>query len=278
MRWQNNWADYGGSDMYVVNLGGQYHDDVRSTLSHLTSREYADLSCHLVLPRPGDQAGLQELRRGLCHPLQGLSHHLRLGARYVPLFLFSRTTVAKLTLYDLGNEPRCGADSIRNLPESPDGCSPELLTEWITEMSAFVKELDPNHMVTWGGEGAFNRESDDWAYNGSDGGDFDHEITIDTIDFGVFHSYPDVSPFSFTPNTPEQIADEYCSGGQRLSPGPTSGFATTPSPPAPPASPSSTRSTAGSPTRPASSTSAPSPTSPVSRPLVAGRPSPSRRR
>lgn len=24
----NNWADYGGSDVYVVNLGGQYHDDV----------------------------------------------------------------------------------------------------------------------------------------------------------------------------------------------------------------------------------------------------------
>ncbi|MBE3048816.1 hypothetical protein IMZ48_41225 [Candidatus Bathyarchaeota archaeon] len=24
----NNWADYGGMDMYTVNLGGQYHDDV----------------------------------------------------------------------------------------------------------------------------------------------------------------------------------------------------------------------------------------------------------
>jgi hypothetical protein len=27
--------------------------------------------------------------------------------------------------------------------------------------------------------------------DGSDGGDFDHEIALDTIDFGVFHSYPD---------------------------------------------------------------------------------------
>lgn len=24
----NNWADYGGMDMYTVNLGGRYHDDV----------------------------------------------------------------------------------------------------------------------------------------------------------------------------------------------------------------------------------------------------------
>jgi hypothetical protein len=31
-KWQNNWADYGGSDVYVVNLGGQYHDDVRLPL------------------------------------------------------------------------------------------------------------------------------------------------------------------------------------------------------------------------------------------------------
>lgn len=24
----NNWADYGGMDVYTVNLGGTYHDDV----------------------------------------------------------------------------------------------------------------------------------------------------------------------------------------------------------------------------------------------------------
>ena len=29
----NNWADYGGMDMYTVNLGGRYHDDVRYPLS-----------------------------------------------------------------------------------------------------------------------------------------------------------------------------------------------------------------------------------------------------
>lgn len=27
----NNWADYGGMDVYTVNLGGKYHDDVSST-------------------------------------------------------------------------------------------------------------------------------------------------------------------------------------------------------------------------------------------------------
>jgi mannan endo-1,4-beta-mannosidase len=58
-------------------------------------------------------------------------------------------------------------------------------------MSVYIKSLDPRHLVTWGGEGGFNVESDDWAYNGADGGDFDHELSLDSIDFGVFHSYPD---------------------------------------------------------------------------------------
>ena len=93
--------------------------------------------------------------------------------------------------WELANEPRCGADGTRNLPRSPQGCNPDVLTAWIDEMSAFVKSIDPNHMVTWGGEGTFNRESDDWTYNGSDGGDFDAELALSNIDFGVFHSYPD---------------------------------------------------------------------------------------
>jgi mannan endo-1,4-beta-mannosidase len=93
--------------------------------------------------------------------------------------------------WELANEPRCGADGVRNLPRSTAGCTPELLTSWIDEMSTYIKRLDRNHLVTWGGEGGFNYESDDWAYNGSDGGDFEEELRLKNVDFGVFHSYPD---------------------------------------------------------------------------------------
>lgn len=92
--------------------------------------------------------------------------------------------------WELANEPRCGADGVRNLPVSGN-CTVDTLTAWVDEMSTFVKSLDPNHLVTWGGEGGFNRESDDWAYNGSDGGDFDANLALPNIDFGVFHTYPD---------------------------------------------------------------------------------------
>jgi mannan endo-1,4-beta-mannosidase len=111
--------------------------------------------------------------------------------RYVKEMVTRYKDSPAIMAWELGNEPRCGADGVRNLPRSADGCDPDVMTAWIDEMSAYVKSLDGNHLVTWGGEGGFNVESDDWAYNGADGGDFDAEIALPNIDFGVFHSYPD---------------------------------------------------------------------------------------
>lgn len=93
--------------------------------------------------------------------------------------------------WELANEPRCGADGVRNLPRS-DNCKPELLTSWIDEMSTYIKSIDPNHLVTWGGEGGFNYQNvTDGFYTGYDGGDFEAELGLKGIDFGTFHSYPD---------------------------------------------------------------------------------------
>ncbi|RDW76884.1 glycoside hydrolase 5 family protein [Aspergillus mulundensis] len=146
----NNWADYGGMDVYTVNLGGRYHDDFYR------------------LPR---------IKKAF--------------KRYVKEMVTRYRDSPVIMAWELANEPRCGADGVRNLPRSEDGCNPELLTSWIDEMSTFIKRLDPHHLVTWGGEGGFNYDSDDWAYNGSDGGDFEEELKLKHIDFGVFHSYPD---------------------------------------------------------------------------------------
>ncbi|KAL2141976.1 hypothetical protein VTI28DRAFT_1758 [Corynascus sepedonium] len=145
----NNWADYGGMDVYTVNLGGQSHDDF------------------YTVPKIKDAF-----------------------KRYVKEIVTRYKDSPTIFAWELANEPRCGADGVRNLPRS-DNCTPDVLSSWISEMSTYIKSIDPNHLVTWGGEGGFNGDSDDWAYNGSDGGDFDHELSLDTIDFGVFHSYPD---------------------------------------------------------------------------------------
>ncbi|TDZ18309.1 putative mannan endo-1,4-beta-mannosidase C [Colletotrichum orbiculare MAFF 240422] len=145
----NNWADYGGMDVYTVNLGGKYHDDFYH------------------VPKIKDAF-----------------------KRYVKEMVTRYKDSPAIMAWELANEPRCGADGVRNLPRSGD-CTPARLGAWIEEMSAYVKSLDGHHLVTWGGEGGFNVESDDWAYNGADGSDFDHELALPDVDFGVFHSYPD---------------------------------------------------------------------------------------
>ncbi|KAK4139911.1 hyperthermostable beta-1,4-mannanase [Dichotomopilus funicola] len=167
----NNWADYGGMDVYTVNLGGKYHDDFYR------------------VPKIKDAF-----------------------KRYVKALVTRYKDSPAVFAWELSNEPRCGADAVRNLPAS-DNCSPEVLSAWIAEISAYIKSLDNNHLVTWGGEGGFNRDSDDSFYNGSDGGDFDHELTIDTIDFGVFHSYPDW--WSKTVEWTDQWVRDHASAGRK---------------------------------------------------------------
>ncbi|KAK0706188.1 glycoside hydrolase superfamily [Lasiosphaeria miniovina] len=148
----NNWADYGGMDVYTVNLGGKYHDDF------------------YTVPKIKDAF-----------------------KRYVKAMVTRYKDSPAIFAWELANEPRCGADGTRNLPRSASGCDSAVLGAWIAEMSAYIKSLDANHLVTWGGEGEFNLAggSADWAYSGKDGGDFDREIALASIDFGVFHSYPD---------------------------------------------------------------------------------------
>ncbi|KAI4664164.1 uncharacterized protein J4E79_003666 [Alternaria viburni] len=145
----NNWADYGGMDVYTTNLGYKYHDD----FYHVPAIKKA-------------------------------------YKKYVKEIVKRYAKSSAIMAWELANEPRCGADGVRNLPRS-ENCTPDMITEWIDEMSTYVKSLDKDHLVTWGGEGGFNRPSDDGFYNGYDGGDYDKELALKNIDFGTFHTYPD---------------------------------------------------------------------------------------
>lgn len=203
----NNWADYGGMDVYTVNNGGRYHDDFYT--------------------QPRIKAAFK---------------------KYVKAMVTRYRDSPAIMGWELANEPRCGADGTRNLPRS-ENCTTETLTRWIDEMSTYVKSLDANHLVTWGGEGGFNRQSDDGFYNGWDGGDFDKELRLRNVDFGTLHLYPDVS---FSPSTlcsarPKwiELTMSWNSGGQRASSGPTNGSAIMPPRAVPPRSPLCSRSTGG---------------------------------
>ena len=81
--------------------------------------------------------------------------------------------------WELGNETR-----------SID--APANLLNWIGELSQFVKQTDPNHLVGIGDDGFLRRaQSPDWTYNGSQGTDFEAFLGVPTVDFGTFHLYPD---------------------------------------------------------------------------------------
>ncbi|KAI2603947.1 glycoside hydrolase family 5 protein [Hypoxylon fragiforme] len=81
--------------------------------------------------------------------------------------------------WELANEPRC------------NGCPTSVITSWATSTAAYVKSLDPAHMVALGDEG-FGLQGDDgsYPYQFGEGLDFAANLKIRDLDFGTFHLYP----------------------------------------------------------------------------------------
>ncbi|MEO8051937.1 MAG: cellulase family glycosylhydrolase [Acidobacteriota bacterium] len=71
--------------------------------------------------------------------------------------------------WELANEPRCDA--------SGGGV---VLLGWVRELSRWVKQIDPNHLLGVGDEGFF----------GKHGVDCSALLDVPDIDFGTFHLYP----------------------------------------------------------------------------------------
>ncbi|MCJ1318408.1 hypothetical protein MMC15_003736 [Xylographa vitiligo] len=90
--------------------------------------------------------------------------------------------------WELCNEPRC------------HGCDTSVIYNWASETSAFIKSLDPSHMVTLGDEGWMAPPTGDgsYAYSAAEGVDFIKNLGISTLDYGTFHMYPDQWGYNFT--------------------------------------------------------------------------------
>ena len=94
--------------------------------------------------------------------------------------------------WELANEPRASSDQYGKN---------NVLYNWVAEMSAYVKSIDPNHMVAIGDEGFFNYEynspdvpegvadAGNWIWHGSEGVDYEKLMSIETVDFGTPHLY-----------------------------------------------------------------------------------------
>ncbi|CAL9754778.1 unnamed protein product [Musa acuminata subsp. burmannicoides] len=84
--------------------------------------------------------------------------------------------------WELMNEPRCQSD-----------LSGSTIQGWITEMAAYVKSIDGNHLLEAGLEGFYGSSSPHKRFNpGLEiGTDFIANNEIPNIDFATIHSYPD---------------------------------------------------------------------------------------
>jgi mannan endo-1,4-beta-mannosidase len=173
----NNWADYGGMDQYVAwsptaDLHDQFYTDVN------TRAYYRNHMAAVIL---------------------------RVNSLNGRLYRDDPTVFA----WELANEPRC-------MTFDPPLCASDrqggTLLDWITEMSAWARSLDPNHLVTTGSEGFYDDGSGPWYLDGSQGVDFRRDHEPATIDFATAHSWPDDWALGFDPVM--QLLDRQIDDGQ----------------------------------------------------------------
>jgi mannan endo-1,4-beta-mannosidase len=82
--------------------------------------------------------------------------------------------------WELGNEPRGG-------PGTPN----RVLSQWASDMSSYLKSIDPNHLVAVGDEGFLEGKSEHWTYHADNGVDHRELTALPSIDYGTFHMYPE---------------------------------------------------------------------------------------
>jgi mannan endo-1,4-beta-mannosidase len=152
----NNWRDFGGMDQYVRWRGGQYHDDFYTDPQ---IREWYKAWIASVLNRINSYTGV----------------------RY-------KDDPTILT-WELANEPRCGGSGV--YPRSAQ-CTTQTLIDWAADVSAYVKRIDRNHLVSVGDEGFYcTPDASDWTENCTEGVDTVAFAKLPHIDVMSFHLYPE---------------------------------------------------------------------------------------
>jgi mannan endo-1,4-beta-mannosidase len=151
----NNWRDFGGMDQYLRWYGLRQH--------------------HLFYQ---DERVRQAFKDWIFHLVTRTSTVD--GTRYID----DPTIFA----WELANEPR--TVNFEDY-DAADGWDKGTILRWAEEMSAYIKSLDPNHMVAVGDEGFLASGPSAWPYEAPYGVDSEAFARLPSIDFGTYHLYPD---------------------------------------------------------------------------------------
>jgi len=151
----NNWEAFGGMEEWVRNFGYDKHDDFYTVPEIKKSfKKYINT----IINRTNTVTGKKYKEDGT---------------------IFS---------WELANEPRAWGNGFPI--EKP--YSTDIISNWIDEMSSYIKELDSNHMVSTGEEGfglaGVDTDNDIYAFD--DGNDFKRNAALKNIDFATIHLYP----------------------------------------------------------------------------------------
>ena len=100
--------------------------------------------------------------------------------------------------WELANEPRCSGST--GSASSACDTTGSTINKWASTISAYIKSIDKNHLVAIGDEGWFQEANPPtYPYAPGVGINFSQNLQITTLDFGTFHSYPEVSFFTDLP-------------------------------------------------------------------------------
>jgi mannan endo-1,4-beta-mannosidase len=169
----NNWSDYGGMDIYVKQIAGSSGTSrplSRSLTTHSLNTHTATHEAFYTNPSI-----------------------ISAYEKYISVWVNRYKNDPTIFAWELANEPRC-TGSTGGSP-SAAACDPtgSTINAWASKISAFIKSLDSNHLVTLGDEGWFQEANPPtFPYAPGVGVDFTKNLGIKTLDFGTFHSYPEV--------------------------------------------------------------------------------------
>ena len=110
---------------------------------------------------------------------------------YISNFVGRYADEPTIMAWELANEPRCSGST--GSASAACDTTGSTIEAWAKTISAYIKSIDSNHLVAMGDEGWFQEANPPtYPYAPGVGINFVTNLQIDTLDFGTFHSYPEV--------------------------------------------------------------------------------------